>query len=273
MSEPSATAQPADDQPLSIAAATTARPQDLSIIIPAYNEASRLERTLTTIRDYARQGSYRWEVIVVDDGSTDGTADLARAFPGGPLSIRLARHEQNRGKGFSVRHGMKLATKAHRLMTDADLSTPIDQLERLFPAIREGYDVVIGSRHLPEAILAPPQPPLRRIMDAVFRRLRRRIMLPEIVDTQCGFKLFTARAAQHIFYKAREEKFAFDCEVLLLARQVGLRIKEVPICWGDDRDSRVRPLRDALQMTWALLRIRRRLHRSFPEPPSLKPKR
>lgn len=230
----------------------------LSIVIPAFNETRRLGRTLERIRRYAEQVEARWEVIVVDDGSSDGTADLARLFDPGCLRLHVLVSPKNMGKGYSVREGALAATGAMILMCDADLSTPIEDVEKLQPWIERGYDLVIGSRHLPQSVLDPPQGFSRRIMDAVFRRVRRTVMLADLHDTQCGFKCFKRLVARRLFPLLTVHGFGFDCQVLYLARTLGYRIKEVPIRWSDDRDSRVRPLRDAARMLLDLFVIKRR---------------
>jgi dolichyl-phosphate beta-glucosyltransferase len=229
----------------------------LSIVIPAYNESGRLGRTLESIRRYAGRIGATWEVIVVDDGSTDGTGALARRFEPGPQRLTVLVNPRNSGKGFSVREGVMAAGGSVILMCDADLSTPIEEVEKLLPWIERGYDVAIGSRHLPESVIDPPQPFQRRLMDAVFRRLRRLMMLRDLCDTQCGFKCFTRTAGRRVFSLLTEHGFGFDCEVLWHARRLGYGIKEVAVRWGDDRGSHVRPVRDAYEMLRSLFVIRR----------------
>jgi dolichyl-phosphate beta-glucosyltransferase len=235
-----------------------ANPQ-LSIIIPAYNEGRRLGLALEQIRRHFESSDMSAEVIVVDDGSSDDTAAVAEAFEPGPLVLRLIRNRCNRGKGFSVRRAMRKASGAMMLMTDADQSTPIGELAKVMPYLSDGYDVVIGSRHLPESVITRRQPGYRHGMGLIMRGLRRMLMLRDIKDTQCGFKLFSRRAAKAIFPRVRERGFAFDCEALLVARQMGCRIKEVGVVWCNDPDSRVRPVRDSLRMLVALARIHWRI--------------
>lgn len=229
----------------------------LSVVIPALNEAQRLPATLSGLTAYADRRGLTLEAIVVDDGSTDATADLVEEFPTGPaMGLRLICNESNRGKGYSVRRGMLQAQGEAVLFMDADGSTAIGEVEKLLPVLESGCDVVIGSRDMEDSELDPAQPAARRLLGAIFRTLRRCIMLRDIRDTQCGFKLFRRAAAQEIFTLQREDGFAFDCEVLWIARSLGHTIREVGVVWRDSGSSRVRPLRDGMGMLWALLRIR-----------------
>jgi dolichyl-phosphate beta-glucosyltransferase len=231
----------------------------LSIVIPALNEAALLGDTLERVRAYAAGAGRPCEVLVVDDGSTDGTADVVRGLPPGPLAVRLLVNPVNRGKGYSVGRGMLAATGDNVLLCDADLSTPIEEIEKLLPWLDQGYDVVIGSRDMPDSRLDPPQPRLRRLMAWTFRALRRRLLLPELRDTQCGFKLFTQPAARAIFSRLTIDGWLFDCEALGLAQRLGYRIKEVGVIWRNRPHSRVKPVREALTALPTLLSIRRRL--------------
>lgn len=231
----------------------------LTIVIPAFNEARRLGPTLERIRQYMQQSGLRCEVIVVNDGSTDATAQVVRNFDAGCLTVHLLEHPVRRGKGFGVRKGVLAATGDSVLICDADLSAPIEELAKLRPWMDEGYDVVIGSRDLPESRLAPPQPLLRRWMAWAFRALRRRVLLPALRDTQCGFKLFRHSAGRDVFSRATVDGWLFDCEVLGIADRLGYRIKEVGVTWRNHPHSRVRPLEEALTTVPMLLAICRRL--------------
>lgn len=236
----------------------------LSIVIPAYNERRRLGSSLERIRDYARRSETRIEIVVVDDGSTDGTAELVRKVA--EADDTLARvsvlvNAINRGKGFSVRRGMLQARGDVVLMCDADESAPIEQVDVLWRWLDRGFEVVIGSRDAPDAVLDPPQPILRRWMAWTFRFIRRGVLLRRFSDTQCGFKLFRADAAREIFTRQTIDGWLFDCEVLGLAERLGYRIKELGITWGAHPDSRVRPIRDGLRALRDLLVLRRRLSR------------
>jgi dolichyl-phosphate beta-glucosyltransferase len=210
---------------------------DLSIVVPAYNEAARLPPTLQRLRDWLVTSRSSHEIVVVDDGSTDGTAEAARAAGGDRLV--LLRHAPNRGKGYAVRRGMLAATGARRLMTDADMSTPIEELPRLMAELDRGADVAIGSRAVPGARIEIRQPAYREAMGRVFNRLVQVLLLPGLHDTQCGFKLFSALAAEAAFGRTRLDGFSFDVEALYVARRRGLRIAEVPVVWRNDAASRV----------------------------------
>ena len=224
---------------------------EVSVVIPAYNEVSRLPRTLERVKHFLSGRPH--EIVVVDDGSTDGTADAARAV-GGP-GLVLLRHEPNRGKGYAVRRGMLAARGARRLMSDADLSTPIEELAKLEAKLDNGYDVAIGSRALPGAQVEVRQPWYRESMGRLFNVFVRTLAVPGLRDTQCGFKLFSARAADAAFGAARLDGFSFDVESLFIARQLGYRVAEVPVVWRNDAATRV-GLLGGFQAFPDLLRIR-----------------
>jgi dolichyl-phosphate beta-glucosyltransferase len=208
----------------------------LSVVIPAYNEARRLPATLTRVTEYLGKAKRAGEVVVVDDGSSDATADAARAAGG---AVRVLRHQPNRGKGYAVRRGMLAATGGRRLMTDADLSTPIEELVRLEAELDRGADVAIGSRAVAGARIEVHQPAYREAMGRLFNVLVQALLLPGLADTQCGFKLFTAAAAETAFGACRLDGFCFDVEALYVARRRGLRIAEVPVVWRNDAATRV----------------------------------
>ena len=216
----------------------------LSVVIPAYNEAERLPRTLARLNAYLEARGFPYEIVVVDDGSSDGTAERARAAGGSHVTV--LRHEPNRGKGYAVRRGMLAAGGALRLMTDADLSTPIEELTRLEASLADGHDVAIGSRGVAGAIIEVHQPWYRESMGRLFNVLVRLLALPGLRDTQCGFKLFTAAAAESAFGPACLDGFSFDVEVLYIARRRGLRIAEVPVTWRNDAGTRVSLVRGGL---------------------------
>jgi dolichyl-phosphate beta-glucosyltransferase len=209
----------------------------LSVVIPAYNEARRLPETLARLRAWLASMAWPAELVVVDDGSTDGTAQIARDTCG--EGITVLRHEPNRGKGYAVRRGMLAATGERRLMTDADLSTPIEELPRLVRELDDGAEIAIGSRAVAGARIEVHQSVYREAMGRTFNRLVQLLLLPGLRDTQCGFKLFSARAAGEAFGSCRLDGFSFDVEALFIARRRGLRIVEVPVVWRNDEASRV----------------------------------
>jgi dolichyl-phosphate beta-glucosyltransferase len=225
----------------------------LSVVIPAYNEAGRLPKTLGVLRAYLEARGFVYEIVVVDDGSSDGTAEQARIAGGSTVTV--LRHEPNRGKGYAARRGMLAAQGALRLMTDADLSTPIEELARLEASLADGHDVAIGSRGVAGANIEVHQPWYREATGRLFNHLVRLLALPGLHDTQCGFKLFTAAAAAAAFGPARLDGFSFDVEVLYIARRRGLRIAEVPVTWRNDAATRVSLVRGGLAFL-DVLRIR-----------------
>ena len=208
----------------------------LSVVIPAFNEASRLPGTLARVRAHLVAQHRPHEILVVDDGSSDGTADVARSAG---ADVRVLRHEPNRGKGYAVRRGMRAATGERRLMTDADLSTPIEELQKLEAEIDRGYDVAIASRAVFGARIEVHQPAYREAMGRAFNLLVQALLLPGLADTQCGFKLFTAAAAEAAFGACHLDGFSFDVEALYVARRRGLRVAEVPVVWRNDAATRV----------------------------------
>jgi dolichyl-phosphate beta-glucosyltransferase len=235
----------------------------LSIIIPAYNEAAIIEATLSSLAAFLAQRGLRAEVIVVDDGSTDGTGALAaQALQRLKLPGRVLRQQPNAGKGKAVQAGMLAAAGQWLLMTDADLSTPLDEYDRLAAALLGGADIAIASRALPGARLEPPQPRWRQMLGQLYAWVRRLLLLPQLRDTQCGFKLFRQEAARAAFSRQTLSGWAFDVEVLYIAYRLGYRIAEIPVRWCNRRESKVRVLRDAPRVLRDLLLIRWR-HRGL----------
>jgi len=225
----------------------------LSIVIPAYNEAERLPATLDQLASFLRGEDYTAEIIVVDDGSTDGTIAVARdavVEPG--VQIIAAPH---RGKGAAVRQGMLAARGQARLMCDADLSMPAHEIPKLIAALAAGADVALATREGSGARRVG-EPELRHLMGRVFNLLVRLLAVPDLNDTQCGFKAFTAASAEALFGRATIDGFGFDVEVLYLARKRHLRLAEVPIAWYYQPSSRVSPLRDTIRMVRDVLRVR-----------------
>lgn len=231
-------------------------PITYSIVIPAFNEDRRLGSTLEQITAFIAQQHWCAEVIVVNDGSTDKTAELTRDFARRHPIIRLIENPGNRGKGFAVRNGMLNAHGDVLLFTDADLSAPITEAPRLLAAIEAGADVAFGSRWLDPSLQTHRQTLLRQILGRGYNILMRLILGLNFTDTQCGFKAFTSRAARLIFPVQRVERWGFDPELLFLARRYGLTAKEVPVRWGHDRGTRLHPFADGFQMFVEMLSIR-----------------
>jgi glycosyltransferase involved in cell wall biosynthesis len=232
---------------------------ELSIIIPAYNEEERLGRALARIRDYFANhavGPGGIEILVVDDGSTDGTAKIAQDWARQMPSMRLVSNGENRGKGYSVRHGMLEARGRIAIFTDADLSSPIEESEKLLAAIEAGNDVAIGSRAIDRSLIAVHQSRFREIAGIIFNGFVRLFTGLPIHDTQCGFKAFVRERCKIVFEQQRIERFGFDPEVLFLARRHGLRTAEVPIRWAHDPATKVHVFRDSLLMFGDLAYIR-----------------
>jgi dolichyl-phosphate beta-glucosyltransferase len=232
---------------------------DLSIVIPAYNEERRLSHALARIRDYfyARRADVSGiEIIVVDDGSTDKTATVAKEWAGKMPCVRLLSNGENRGKGYSVRHGMAEARGRIALFTDADLSAPIPESEKLFAAIEAGHDVAIGSRAIDRSLIVAHQSRFREVAGIIFNGFVRLFTGLPFQDTQCGFKAFVRERCRIIFEQQRIERFGFDPELLFLAQRHGLRIAEVPVRWAHDPATRIHVLRDSLWMFGELICIR-----------------
>ncbi|MCD6361586.1 MAG: glycosyltransferase family 2 protein [Armatimonadetes bacterium] len=232
----------------------------LSVVIPAYNEVGRLGSTLEKVIAYLDEQPYASQIIVVDDGSGDATAELARSLLEERPDARVLVNEENRGKGYSVRRGMLEAAGQMRLFSDADLSTPIEHAADLLAAIDAGADIAIGSRGIQGADIARRQPLLRQTAGKMFSFVQRTLLGTGIVDTQCGFKLFTQNAAELVFPHQRLERWAFDAELLFIANRLGLKIAEVPVRWINSEDTRVRMFTDGLGMVRDLWRIRRMHH-------------
>lgn len=227
----------------------------VSVIIPAFNERERIGPTLDAVRGWLSAHVSTWEIRVVDDGSTDDTAAQVEATRVGEERIVLQR-EAHRGKGGAVRAGMLAATGDVRFLCDADLSMPIEHLERFLMMVPGQCDVAIGSRELLGAHRIG-EPPYRHLMGRVFNMLVHRTGLAGIEDTQCGFKMFSARAAQLIFSQVTLDGWAFDVEALVIAQVLGLRVVEIPIEWHYRAASRVSPVRDTIRMTRDVAQIRR----------------
>lgn len=226
----------------------------VSLIIPAFCEADRLPRTLPGILAFMDEHELRWEVRIVDDGSDDATLQVAQGFADSDPRV-LAQAEPHRGKGGAVRAGMLATTAPLRVMCDADMSMPIHMVPRLLNRLTQGAHVAIASREAPGARRID-EPTHRHLMGRVFNGIVRTLAVHGIHDTQCGFKAFTAAAAERLFRASHLDGFAFDVEVLFLAQRMGMDIAEVPIDWTHDPDTRVVPGRDTRRMLTEIVRIR-----------------
>ena len=227
-----------------------------SIILPAYNEGVRIGATLDSLLAYIRKRDWDAEVIVVNDGSTDNTAELVRLRAQSDPSLRLLENPGNRGKGYSVRHGMLQANGDIALFSDADLSSPIEEADKLFAAIAGGADVAIGSRWLNTDLQLRPQPLYRRVFGRIFNLALRLILGLNFKDTQCGFKAFTRRSAQAIFPLQQIERWGFDPELLFIAEKQGFTVEEIPVAWSHRDGTRINPLADGFKMFVEMLVIR-----------------
>jgi len=246
----------------------------LSVIIPAYNEEKRLSKTLEEIDKYLSKqrvaeasphlppcsasphSVYDYEILVVNDGSKDKTAQVIRDRVSVIQNLRLIDNKKNNGKGYVVRQGMLEAKGEYRIFTDADNSTSIDQVEKMWPYFEAGFDIVFGSRDAKGAILDLPQSPLRRFLGEVFGFLTNLIVGTwGIADSQCGFKCFTKKAAENIFPKCKINRFAFDPEFFMIAKKLGYKIKEIPVYWENDPESKVK-FKWMVNMGIDLLKIR-----------------
>lgn len=226
------------------------------MVIPAFNEEARLPGTLDSVRAYCRSKPFACEVLVVDDGSRDGTAATVERIAASWEALRLLRNPGNRGKGYSVRHGMLEAKGELVLFSDADLSAPIEENDKLLDKLAGGFDVAIGSRALRRGLIGVHQSRFREMAGQVFNLSIRLLTGLEFKDTQCGFKLFRRQAAQAIFSRQRLEGFGFDVEVLYLAGKLGFAVAEVPVRWNHAPGTKVSMVSDSLEMFTDLLRIR-----------------
>jgi dolichyl-phosphate beta-glucosyltransferase len=233
----------------------------LSVVIPAYNEQARIADTLLSVKAFLQQWPHRSEVIVVDDGSRDLTLEVVKTIDiSGQIlheqeTTRITTDVTNRGKGEAVRRGLLLAKGTNVLFSDADLSTPIEEVEKLLVALEAGADIAIGSRRLPTSEV-DPQPAHRRLMGWVFSTLVRTLAVPGVQDSQCGFKCYRRAAAQQVAKLQKMPGFSFDVEHLFLARRLGLRVTEIGVRWKDAPGTKVKPIRDSWRMLRDLFRIR-----------------
>jgi dolichyl-phosphate beta-glucosyltransferase len=242
--------------PSAPAAAGTGEERDLSIVIPAYDEEKRIVPTLHSITTFLRSSGLSAEILVVDDGSRDGTVRCVEELKGVVPHLRLLRNPGNRGKGYSIRHGFRESRGRRVLLTDADLSTPIEEIGKLLPLLDGGgYGGAIGSRAVDPATVEVPQGWQRRTMGKTFNFLVRLLTGLAFRDTQCGFKLLDRKAFGPIFARARVDRFSYDVEILMLARLHGVRVAEVPVIWRNSTLSKVGMMRDSTQMLWDVLRM------------------
>ncbi len=225
----------------------------ISVVIPAYNEEGKLPSAIKKIREYLSKKGHDYEIIVVDDGSSDKTSSCVQGID--TPNVVLLKNEKNMGKGYSVRRGVLSAKGDLIMFTDADLSTPIEELDRFLEEIKEN-DIVIGSRSLPESNIEVPQGIIRNRLGKIFGLLVNRFVIKGIGDSQCGFKLFRRDTAYKIFPFARMNGFAFDVEILLIAKKLGKKIKILPITWRNSASSRLHPIIDSTKMFIELIKIK-----------------
>ena len=227
-----------------------------SIVIPAFNESERLAVSIPKVQVYVRQRGLSAEIIVVNDGSRDDTAEVVRRFAASDPTVLLVENPGNRGKGYSVRNGMLHARGAIALFTDADLSSPISEADKLFAALAAGNDVAIGSRWLQRELQTERQPWHRQLYGRVFNLGLRLVLGLAFKDTQCGFKAFDRHAIEIVFTRQLIERWGFDPELLFLAEKFRLKTAEIPVEWAHDHRSKISPLRDGLRMAMEVLKIR-----------------
>lgn len=228
----------------------------LSVVIPAYNEEKRIGDSLTKIHGYLNKHIHDYEIIVIDDGSSDNTVNLLEEYSKTISTLIVLKNKNNQGKGYSVKRGVLESKGDIILFTDADLSTPIEEMDKLINWLNKDYQIAIGSRSLPESQIKIHQTWYREFMGKSFNKIIRMILNLNYYDTQCGFKCFKRTVALEIFKSLKLSRFSFDVEVLFIAKHHGFMVKEVPVCWYNSQDSKVRLVRDSLMMLWDILKIR-----------------
>lgn len=235
----------------------------LSVIVPSYNEEKRISNTLFDIDRYLSRQQYDYEIIVVSDGSKDKTAQAVKELQPKIKNLKLIDNKENHGKGYVVRQGLLEAKGEYRLFTDADNSTPISEVEKMEPFFREGFDIIIGSRDIKGALITNPQPFYRKTLGNIFNLMVQIVVgLWGIWDTQCGFKALSAEAAKNIMTKCKIDRWAFDPEILAVGKKLGYKIKQVPVIWNNDIESKVK-LRSTFKMALDLFVIRWNLIRGI----------
>jgi glycosyltransferase involved in cell wall biosynthesis len=237
------------------AAGADGTPIELSIIVPSYNEELRLPTSLDRLAAYLGKSGRCTEVLVVDDGSKDKTAAVAAEYTNRIANLRVLKNGENRGKGYSVRHGMLEAKGEVVLFTDADLSAPIEEADKLLAAMGE-YDVAIGSRAIDRSLIKVHESAFREFAGIVFNKIVRVVLRLPFVDTQCGFKAFRRERCRIIFEQQRIERFGFDPELLYLARHHGLKAVEIPVRWSHSAATKINMMRDSIQMFVDVFTIR-----------------
>lgn len=230
--------------------------RSISVVIPAYNESARIGSTLDRVLAFVRQQGWNAEVIVVNDGSQDRTAEIVQSFAQGSEPVRLLQNPGNRGKGYSVRNGVLHANGDFILFSDADLSSPIEEAPKLFDTLDRGADIAIGSRWVRSELQTRRQSVARQVLGRVFNGVLRVLLQLDFKDTQCGFKAFRREAVRAVFPLQQIEGWGFDPEILFLAKRMGLQIEEVPVVWAHDERTRIHPLADGSRMVADMLRIR-----------------
>ena len=228
----------------------------LSIVIPAYNEEKRIGETLQKILEFIATKSFPAEILVVDDGSVDGTVDVVNSFSNEKIPLKVISYEKNRGKGYAIKTGMLAAGGEYALFTDADMSTPVEMLERFEPHMKEGVEVIIGTRKTAGAYVGKHQPLYRENMGKVFTWLSNRLLGLDTSDFTCGFKCFHRRTIEPVFGSQRISGWGYDTEIIFIARRKGFRIQEVPVSWFNDEATRVKLWKNVFTCLSELYQIR-----------------
>lgn len=227
---------------------------DVSIIIPAYNEGQRIGGSLESAIEYLNSQDYSYEIVVVDDGSSDNTCEVAASFP---ENVILLKQDKNYGKGAAVRRGMLDSNGLYRVFSDADFSTPIYELPKVLGKLKNGADICIGSRTIEPDLIKEHQPFYREFMGKTFNKIVQILLFKGISDTQCGFKGLSSEAARKIFSEAVIDGFGFDVEILHIAYNKGMTIEQVAVEWYNDERSKVSPIKDSIKMIFEMLKIRK----------------